>query len=139
MRIEMVPLVLGVLVALVGVGLVADAWAPDEVPGFERRRRSRAPRNRAGEALVGFGTIAFAAALAGRDSWRYSTLAVLLGCFLLALGAVLNARYLREMIVFRGPARRDPTTELKPGMPPRSGREQTPREVTPPERRLRIR
>jgi transcriptional regulator with XRE-family HTH domain len=120
----------GAVRALVGLGLVADAWLPDQVVvERERRRRARADRNRAGEALLGFGTLCMAAAFLGRDTWRYETLAVIIGAVLLIAGAALNFRFVRELVAFRGPARRDPTVDRKPGMP----------ETTPPERRLRPR
>ena len=107
MRIEVVPLVLAALFGLVAVGLIADAWLPDDFyVTHERRRRRRTERHRGGEVLVGVGILALAAALAGRDSWRYGTVAVIVGALLLAAGAVLNRRYLRELLAFRGPARR---------------------------------
>ena len=107
MRLEQVPLFIGVVVAILGLGLVLDAQLPD---GFtqsrERRRRERAERNRVGETLVGLGIIAMAAALIGRDTWRFGTLAVLTGAVSLAIGAWLNREYLREVVFFRGAARR---------------------------------
>jgi len=107
MWLELIPVILGIVVALVGVGLVADAWLADTalVPR-ERRRRVRAERHRGGEALLGVGTVCMAAALIGRDSWRFGNLAVLTGAVLLPTGAFLNRRYLRELLIFRGPARR---------------------------------
>ena len=107
MRIELIPLIIGGLMALIGVGLVADAWTPDEVMlSPERRRRKRAERSRGGEAMLGFGVLAMAAAFIGRDTWRYSIIAVIVGTLLLLIGAVMNGRYLREMFVYRGPLRR---------------------------------
>lgn len=107
MRLEQIPLFIGVVVAILGLGLVLDAQLPD---GFsqsrERRRRERAERNRIGETLVGLGIIAMAAALIGRDTWRFGTLAVLAGAVSLAVGAWLNREYLREVLFFRGAARR---------------------------------
>ena len=107
MRLEQVPLFLGVVVAILGLGLVLDAQLPE---GFsqsrERRRRERAERDRPGETLVGLGIIAMAAALIGRDTWRFGTLAVLGGTVLLGVGAWRNRDYLRELFLFRGPARR---------------------------------
>jgi hypothetical protein len=103
MRIELIPLILAGLVALVGLGLLADAWLPEDYyVTHERRRRRRTERHRGGEALVGGGVLA----LAGRDSWRYGTVAILAGVFLLTVGAGLNWRYLRELLAFRGPSRR---------------------------------
>jgi hypothetical protein len=107
MRIELIPLIVAAVVALVGLGLLADAWLPEDFyVTHERRRRRRAERHRVGEGLVGGGVLALAGALAGRDIWRYGTVAVLVGVVLVVAGAVLNWRYLRELLAFRGPARR---------------------------------
>lgn len=107
MRIEVVPFILAALFGLVGLGLVADAWLPEEYyVTHERRRRRRTERHRGGEGLVGLGILALAAALVGRDSWRYGTVAVIAGAVLVLVGAALNGRYLRELFSFRGPARR---------------------------------
>lgn len=107
MRLEQVPLFIGVIVAILGLGLVLDAQLPE---GFtqsrERRRRERTERNRPGETLMGLGVIGMAAALIGSDSWRFGTLAVLAGVVLLGIGAWLNRDYLRELFLFRGPSRR---------------------------------
>jgi hypothetical protein len=107
MRLEQIPVFFGVVVAILGLGLVLDAQLPE---GFsqsrERRRRTRAERNRPGETLVGLGVIAMAAALIGRDTWRFGTVAVLAGAVLLGAGAWLNRRYLRETLLFRGATRR---------------------------------
>jgi hypothetical protein len=123
-RIELVPVILGAIVALLGLALIADALIEDEVfVPEERRRRDRAPRSRPGEALVGLGTAIFGAALIGRDAWRYATLAVTVGVVVLLLGIAFNWRYLREILTFRGPARRDPMADQEAsGEPtPRSG------------------
>ena len=107
MELEIVPLVMGALVALVGLGLLADGLLDDsEVRVAERRRRARAERNRGGEALIGVGMLALAAALAGRDVWRWSTVAVLVGVACLLIGAVMNRRFLVERLSNRGKARR---------------------------------
>lgn len=117
MRLEQLPLFIGVIVAILGLGLVLDAQLPE---GFsqsrERRRRERTERNRPGETLMGLGVIAMAAALIGRDEWRFGTLAVLAGVVFLGTGAWLNRDYLREFFVFRGASRRG---EKRSG--PRSG------------------
>jgi len=47
-----------------------------------------------------------AAALIGRDTWRWGTIAVLAGITLLVFGAILNRTYLKEVLLFRGAARR---------------------------------
>src|SRR4051812_29861938 len=104
---------------LVGLVLLIDAWSPDEAPvGTERRRRARAERHRGGEALVGLGVLGMAAAFIGRDVWTYRTLAVLVGCVLLIVGAVLNRRYLRELITNRGALRRGAPNLQPPAQPP---------------------
>ena len=144
MRLEHLPLILGVLIGILGVALVADAWIPDDaIFPSERRRRQRAERHRAGEALVGIGTLCLAAALIGRDTWRYGTLVVLIGTVLLVIGVGLNHRFLRELLFFRGPARRaregERVVSLEPTREPSAARTDLPsadetREPTPPAR-----
>jgi hypothetical protein len=102
MRLEQIPLFIGVVVAIVGLGLVLDAQLPE---GFAPSRE-RVERHRGGETLVGLGIMAMAAALIGSDTWRFGTVAVLVGAVLLAAGGWLNREYLREIFLFRGPARR---------------------------------
>lgn len=107
MRVETIPLILGVLVALLGAGLIADAWLPERVfYRSERRRRARAERHLGGEAAIGLGVLCMAAALLGRDTWRYGTVAVIVGTLLFVTGAWLNRAYLRERISNRGELRR---------------------------------
>ena len=111
-RIETLPLILGILVALLGIGIIFDAWTPDAASvSTERRRRPRIERHRNGEALIGLGVLALGAAFIGRDSWRYSVLVVIIGAVFLLVGAILNRQYVRELFVNRGPLRRrDPAT-----------------------------
>jgi len=107
MRIEVIPLILGVIVGLVGLGLLFDAWTVDEIiVKRERRRRPRLERNRGGEAAVGLGVLCMAAAFIGRDTWPYSILAVIAGSILLLYGVVRNRAFLGEMISNRGALRR---------------------------------
>ena len=106
-RVEIIPLILGVLVGLIGVGLLADAWLPEDFRGTgERRRREREERHLGGEAAIGIGVLCMAAALIGRDTWRYGTLAVIAGAVLAVIGGWLNRRFLRDRIVNRGALRR---------------------------------
>src|SRR5512146_2439601 len=99
MRIETFPLIVGAIVCLIGLALVFDAWTPDEViVKRERRRRPRIERSRGGEASIGFGVICMGAAFLGRDTWRYSVIAVIVGSVLLLLGTVRNRRYLGQAI-----------------------------------------
>ncbi len=107
MKIETIPLILGGLVALIGLGLLADAWLPERVLyRSERRRRTRAERSLGGETAIGLGVLCMAAALMGRDSWEYGTVSVIAGSVLLLWGAYLNRSYFRERISNRGALRR---------------------------------
>jgi hypothetical protein len=107
MRLEQFPILIGVLIALLGLTILLDAWQAGGVaPLRERRRRARAVPNKAGQSLVALGTLCMAAALIGRDTWRWGTIAVLAGIMLLLIGAVLNRTYLKEVLLFRGAARR---------------------------------
>jgi hypothetical protein len=107
MRLEQLPILIGVLIALLGLTILLDAWQAGGVaPLRERRRRARAVPNKAGQSLVALGTLCMAAALIGRDTWRWGTIAVLAGIMLLVIGAILNRTYLKEVLLFRGAARR---------------------------------
>ena len=107
MRLEQLPILIGVLIALLGLTILLDAWQAGGVaPLRERRRRARAVPNKAGQSLVALGTLCMGAALIGRDTWRWGTIAVLAGITLLVIGAILNRTYLKEVLLFRGAARR---------------------------------
>jgi hypothetical protein len=107
MRLEQLPILIGVLIALLGLTILLDAWQAGGVaPLRERRRRTRAVPNKPGQSLVALGTLCMAAALIGRDTWRWGTIAVLAGITLLVIGAILNRTYLKEVLLFRGAARR---------------------------------
>ena len=107
MRLEQFPIVLGVIVALIGLTIALDAWQAGGVaPLRERRRRARAVPHKAGQTLVALGALCMAAALIGRDTWRWGTIAVLAGSTLLVIGAIMNRKYLKEVLLFRGAARR---------------------------------
>jgi hypothetical protein len=123
MRIEIVPLIVGVLFGLIGLGLVVDAWTPDHiVVKRERRRRARIERNRGGEAAIGLGVLCMAAAFLGRDTWRYSVIAVMVGTALLLLGAILNRKFLADSISNRGALRRRPEADVTPDAAPTPSR-----------------
>lgn len=131
MRLEYLPIVFGAIVALAGIGLVADAWLPDRdiLHSRERRRRVRAERHRGGEAFVGVAVMLIGAALIGRDGWRLTPWLAALACLFIVIGALLNRRFIGEQLNFRGAARRDPDTDQKPGS----------LERTPPTGKFRIR
>jgi xanthine/uracil permease len=107
MKLEQLPIIIGVLIALIGLTIALDAWQAGGVaPLRERRRRTRAVPHKAGQTLVALGTLCMAAALIGRDTWRWGTVSVLAGSALLILGAIMNRQYLKEVLLFRGAARR---------------------------------
>lgn len=107
LRVEDIPIVTGVLVALLGAALVWDAWGPQALgPKLDRRRRAREPLDTRGELMAGLGIAFLGGALIGRD-WRFETVTVLLGTILVLLGGFRNRRYFREVFLFRGAARRD--------------------------------
>jgi xanthine/uracil permease len=107
MKLEQLPIIIGVLIALIGLTIALDAWQAGGVaPMRERRRRTRAIPHKAGQTFVALGTLCMAAALIGRDTWRWATVSVLAGSALLILGAIMNRQYLREVLLFRGAARR---------------------------------
>jgi hypothetical protein len=107
MQLEWIPLILGAFFGLVGLGLLFDAWTPDDViVKRERRRHPRLERDRGGEAFIGLGVLAMAAAFIGRDTWKYSVIAVIAGTLLLLIGALKNRRYFAERISNRGALRR---------------------------------
>lgn len=118
-KVETYPLIIGIIVALLGIGIIFDAWTPDAASvSQERRRRPRIERHRNGEALIGFGVLALAAAFLGRDNWSYSVLVVIIGAVFLLVGAILNRSYVRELFVNRGPLRRrEVDTEPLAGRP----------------------
>ena len=120
MRVETIPIILGVLVALVGIGIIADAWLPERVfHRSERRRKARAERHLGGEAAIGLGMLCMAAALIGRDTWKYGTVAVIVGTVLFVVGAWLNREYLKERISNRGALRRGAPKPKEPEGRPR--------------------
>jgi uncharacterized membrane protein len=107
MTMEQVPILLGVLMALVGLTILLDAWQAGGVaPLRERRRRVRAVPHKAGQSFVALGILCMAASLIGRDTWRWGTISVLAGIVLLVLGVIMNRAYLKEALLFRGAARR---------------------------------
>lgn len=115
MKLEQVPIVFGVLLCLIAAAIVYDALSPNSVrPGRERRRRQRAEINTAGEWLVALGTACIGASLIGREEWRWGTVAVIAGGAFLILGGILNRAFLKEMLFFRGAARRTEEVEVPP-------------------------
>lgn len=112
--------VFGLVFAAVGVALIVDAWTADAAVTPERRRRVRPERHRGGEAMVGFGVLAGAAAFLGRDAWRYSIVVAIGGAVLLLVGGWLNRVFLDAAVRNRGVLRRGyrPKGPRKPDDPP---------------------
>jgi MFS family permease len=115
LRVETIPLILGILVALVGLGILADAWLPENIPfRKDRRRRPRTERSLGGEAAIGIGVLCMAGALIGRDTWRYNTVVMIVGALMVLVGAVLNRSFFRDRIVNRGELRRGGVPKPEP-------------------------
>jgi energy-converting hydrogenase Eha subunit A len=107
LRVETIPLILGIIVALIGLAILADAWLPETTPhDRERRRSERTERSIGGEAAIGIGVICMAAAILGRDTWDYSIVAVIAGTVLFVIGAFMNRSFLKDRITNRGAPRR---------------------------------
>ena len=99
MRIEALPVVLGILCGLFGLALLLDAWLDEgRWSSIERRRRPRDGRDRKGEALLGLGALALGAAFIGRDTWKYSVLTVIVGAVLTLWGLKRNSAYLKGVL-----------------------------------------
>ena len=106
-RVETLPLIFGIIVALLGLAILADAWLPEELAfRTERRRSERTERSLGGEASIGLGVLCMAAAIIGRDSWDYSIVAVIVGTVLFVIGAFMNRSFLKDRITNRGALRR---------------------------------
>jgi hypothetical protein len=105
--LELIPIIVGVFVGLIGLILLFDAWTPDEVVVRRERRRSpRIERSRGGEAMIGIGVLCMAAAFIGRDTWVYSVVTVIAGAVMLFFGTIASRKYLAEVISNRGSLRR---------------------------------
>lgn len=98
MRLEILPVFLGILAALAGIALLADAAIPEaEGAPLERRRRARPERSRTGQGLLGGSLIAIAIALFAGDRWRFNTLTIGIAIVLAVVGIALNIRYVRGL------------------------------------------
>ncbi|HSJ63328.1 MAG TPA: hypothetical protein VK922_05395, partial [Gemmatimonadaceae bacterium] len=119
MRIELLPVLLGILAVVMGGALVLDAVIKDGtfIP-VERRRSQRPPRSQLGEGLLGGAIIFLGASLIGGDQWPYTTLSVVLAVVLGAAGVILNWRYLSEMAI--APKRRSDADEPSDAIGPDS-------------------
>jgi hypothetical protein len=133
MRLEHLPWILGLLFVAAGLAILADALLREQpLAGSERRKRLRAPRHRGGQAAIGVGTLFVAAALFGRDAWRYGTVAVLFGVIAVGIGVWLNWEYVKAFML--GPPATVAETESvpPPKAPSRRPRAPIDREVPTP-------
>jgi len=123
MRVETIPLILGLLLFLMGAAIIADAVVADD-PSHEseRRRRERPERSKIGQIVFGSGTLCVAAVLIGRDQWRFTTLAIAVAVVLVVVGVGLNLRYIRGSllgpVLGRSAKRRESDNEASGKRPP---------------------
>jgi hypothetical protein len=132
MRLEHLPILLGLLFVAAGLAILADALLREEPrAGSDRRKRLRAPRHRGGQAAIGVGILFVAAALFGRDAWRYGTVAVLLGVVAVGIGVYLNWGYIMALMLGAEPPEQ---TDARPAPKPPVRRPRPPldREVPTP-------
>ena len=114
MKLEMLPVILGAIVCLLGIGICFVAFQPEAWrAGRERRRRVRAEPHQTGQLLLGIGTICMGVALMGRDTWKFTNVVVFSGIALIIAGGIMNREFLKEIMLFRGAARRGHGTEDK--------------------------
>ena len=100
MHAETIPIVLGILLFLTAAGIIADAVIADghSLP-TERRSRERPERSRVGQIVFAAGMLCVAAALIGRDQWRFTTLTIAAAVVLVVVGVGLNIRYIRGSLL----------------------------------------
>ncbi len=51
------------------------------------------------------------AALMGRDTWKFTTIVIFAGAALFIAGGIMNREFLKELLLFRGAARRGHGTD----------------------------
>jgi hypothetical protein len=134
MRLETLPVLLGVLLAIPGVALIVDAFIKDGTFFPERRARPRPERHKLGEAALGVGLLFVSASLIGRDTWRFTNLSVVLALIFFATGVALNHKYVRGLML--GPVL-GPTSHRRSTDPPPP--EEKAAEPNPEQERFRIR
>lgn len=133
MRLEHLPILLGLLFVAAGLAILADALLREQPrTGGDRRKRFRAPRHRGGQAAIGVGTLFVAAALFGRDGWRYGTLAVLFGVVAVAIGVWLNWEYIKAFMLAPAAAAEEAESVPLAKAPSRRPRAPLDREVPTP-------
>ncbi len=101
---EVIPFLGGLLAAIAGGALVADAALIDEPFGSERRKTPRPQRNRVGQGCLGGSLVCTALVLLSGGTSPFAIAATFVGIALLAAGVVLNWHYLVDLI--NGPTSR---------------------------------
>jgi len=101
---EVLPFVGGLLAAIAGGALVADAALVDETYGTERRKTPRPQRNRVGQGCLGGSLVCTALVLLSGGASPFAVAATFIGIALLVAGVVLNWHYLVDLI--NGPSSR---------------------------------
>ena len=101
---EVLPFLGGLLAAIAGGALVADAALIDEPVAAERRKAPRPERSRVGQACLGASLVCAALVLLSGGASPFAIAATFVGTALLVAGVVLNWHYLLDLI--NGPASR---------------------------------
>lgn len=104
---EVVPFIGGLIAAVVGGALIADAALHDEPFGIERRHVARPERNRVGQGCFGGSLVCTALVLLSGGSSPFAVAATFIGIALIIAGVVLNWRYLMDVV--NGASRRLPS------------------------------
>lgn len=94
---EVLPFLGGLVAAVVGGALIADAALHDEPFGIERRRVARPERNRVGQGCLGASLVCTALVLLSGGGSPFSVAATFVGIALVIAGVVLNWRYLVDL------------------------------------------
>lgn len=110
---EVIPFLGGLLAAIAGGALVADAALIDEPVGTERRKARRPQRNRLGQGCLGGSLVCTALVLLSGGGSPFAIAATFIGIALLVAGVVLNWHYLVDLI--NGPTSRAHLASSKDG------------------------
>jgi hypothetical protein len=105
---EVLPFIGGLIAAVVGGALIADAALRDEPFGIERRRAARPERNRVGQGCLGGSLVCTALVLLSGGGSPFSIAATFVGIALVIAGVVLSWRYLMDVVT--GASGRFPST-----------------------------
>ena len=115
--LEVLPFIGGLIAAIAGGALIADAALSDEPFATERRRAPRPGRNRVGQGCLGGSLVCSALVLLSGGGSSFAVAATFIGIALLAAGVFLNWRYLLDLV--NGPVRRarEEAVIERPGRP----------------------